>query len=471
MSEETTEEVCVKYGDLSGILIEHKDKQKLYEYIKTKLYLSDNQFELYQHEIDTFIKNHNFRWFNKSRGRQQHFKTQYASWLDQEFVLQNPAIVKRRLKPFDECSTRTKKRRMEQVRQNNTHEEIKGAFFMNLRENDNIDAEIVSKLSMADLATKELILQFLKGEFVPFSCYSADEALALMVDLKLTTHQYELLHNQAKKKNADIYPPYSHVFEAKKRCYPPNIDLTDYGANISLQSLLDHTSQRLIQSCDKELAEPNLKVTYKWGLDGASGQSKYKQTFRNDNGSSSDESVFMISLMPLQIKSSDSIIWKNPHPSSTKYCRPVRFNFMKENHETTNQEFNEMQSQIASLENTLVNSNDQDVNNDHKLFSTMVDGKVINHLTDTPNSNCNICDAKPSEMNNHELLKVKRCEKDNYCFGLSTLHCWIRFLEAVLHIAYRLPIEKYRVYTDEDKQSVADTKEKIQKLFKLKKGI
>lgn len=472
---ETSDEVSVKYGDLSEILIEHNDVHLLYGYIKTKFDLNDNNFELYRHEIDVFVKAHNFRWFRKSKGRSEHFKTQYAPWLDQDFVLKNPSIVKRKLKQFNECSARTKRRRMEQVCQNNTQEEIEGAFFINLRENcDEIDAEIINNLPMASLTTKELIMKILRGDFVPFSRYTPDEALALMVDLKLTKWQYDVLHIQAKKKNADLYPPYSHVVDAKKRCYPASIDLSDYGAKINLQSLVDHTTQRLIQSCDTklldELAEPRLKVIYKWGLDGASGQSNYKQVFQNDNGSSSDESVFMISMMPLQVKSSDLVIWKNPHPSSTKYCRPIRFDFMKEDRMTTNQLFDEMQTEIADLDMSSVDSNGNEVIIDHKFFSTMVDGKVVNNLTDTSDSNCNICDAKPTEMNNHELLKTKYCNKDNYCFGLSTLHCWIRFLVALLHIAYKLPIKKYKTSNEEEKQIVAETKKSIQKVFKLEKG-
>lgn len=465
----------VRNKNLSEILIGNNDKIKLYEYIKSKFGLSDNCFELYRHEVDLFVKSHNFRWFKKSKGRQHHFETQYSSWLDEEFVLQNPSVIKRKLKPFNECSVRTKKRRMEEVRENNSNEEIEGAYLKNVRENSELDAEIISKLSSASQATKEQILKLLKGDFFNFESYTADAALALMVDLKLSKFQYDLLHTQAKKRKADIYPPYSHVLEAKKRCYPESIEVSDYGASITLQSVVDHTCYRMIPICDTNLLEAvtdsQLTFIYKWGLDGAKQQT-YKIVFHDDDGNASDESVVMISLVLLQIRSSESIIWTNPNPSSTKNCQPIQFYFIKENRDTTNQQFDMIQDQIDKLNDTALDFNGKSLTIKHKLFSTMVDGKVINNLTDTSSTNCNICGAKPTEMNDHELLKTKAVNIENYCFGLSTLHCWIRFLEAVLHISYKLdlPEKKYRTSNDEEKNLVAKAKDRIQKLYKLEKG-
>lgn len=44
----------------------------------------------------------------------------------------------------------------------------------------------------------------------------------------------------------------------------------------------------------------------------------------------------------------------------------------------------------------------------HSLEFTMIDGKVAQIATDTTSAaNCNICAAKPSEMNNLDKLKKK----------------------------------------------------------------
>ncbi|KYN19752.1 hypothetical protein ALC57_07905 [Trachymyrmex cornetzi] len=60
----------------------------------------------------------------------------------------------------------------------------------------------------------------------------------------------------------------------------------------------------------------------------------------------------------------------------------------------------------------------------------MIDGKTCNVLTGQKSSNsCNICNANPSKMNDLSFINSLLSNEDNYKFGLSTLHCWIRFME------------------------------------------
>ena len=41
------------------------------------------------------------------------------------------------------------------------------------------------------------------------------------------------------------YPPYYKVLKAKKPCYPENIYVKGYQAEVPLQSLCNHTAERL----------------------------------------------------------------------------------------------------------------------------------------------------------------------------------------------------------------------------------
>jgi hypothetical protein len=51
-------------------------------------------------------------------------------------------------------------------------------------------------------------------------------------------------------------------------------------------------------------------------------------------------------------------------------------------------------------------------------------------------------------MNNIDSIQVKYIENTkHFGFGLSTLHAWIRFLECILHISYRLEIKAWQVET------------------------
>lgn len=339
-----------------------------------------------------------------------------------------------------------------------------------------VEAEIVKELAVASPKRKKRICPMLTKEDMSPIPYTNDEALALSTDLKLTQYQYGRLRIQAKSRMACIYPSYHKVLEAKKRCYPPekSITITETGAEILLQDLLDHTTSRLAQLCsEKFLKIPDtsrLTFIIKWGMDGASGQSTYRQIFKNEIAASDDSSIFMISMVPLQLKSMScgKEIWCNP--SSSNFCRPIKFEFMKETIKSTQEQYKIVENQIKKLIPYKLEVHDKTFEIVYHLELSMLDGKSINSLTSTPSSNCNICDAKPSEINDLKNIRKKFSQSQNYRFGLSTLHCWIRFLECILKISYRLPLKKWRV-TGDDKLVVKERKKQIKQIYKSSKGI
>lgn len=52
--------------------------------------------------------------------------------------------------------------------------------------------------------------------------FSSQEALAFILDNKLTKQQYINKRCEAIKLNANIYPAYEHIKKAKQECYPAN---------------------------------------------------------------------------------------------------------------------------------------------------------------------------------------------------------------------------------------------------------
>ncbi|CAH2000475.1 unnamed protein product [Acanthoscelides obtectus] len=102
------------------------------------------------------------------------------------------------------------------------------------------------------------------------------------------------------------------------------------------------------------------------------------------------------------------------------------------------------------------------------MMLTMLDGSVGNVLSETNSTmKCIICGATPKDMNT--LAGINRPPNvDNYRFGLSTLHCWIRFFEYLLHIGYRLPIKSWQVRVPENKAIVEANKKRIQAEFRAK---
>lgn len=171
---------------------------------------------------------------------------------------------------------------------------------------------ILNKLSQPGNATKVNNMISNSKKQTPIML-SAETALALISSCGLSQDDYQTIRNVAKSHQADIFPSYHQVLKAKKECLPTNIEVTDTCAEQALQNLLDHTSQRLVsidsiretifgtiepdKNNNELVLELNLRC--KWGFDGATGQSQYKQRF-SDN-SSDDKCLFSIMLVPLDL--------------------------------------------------------------------------------------------------------------------------------------------------------------------------
>lgn len=213
------------------------------------------------------------------------------------------------------------------------------------------------------------------------------QALSMFVEADLTRRQYEIIRTTNKK----FYLCYDLLLKAKQECYPPKetIRVTATCAESDLQSLIDHTITRLSNFLEEVLMTLNenernsLKIIIKWGCDG-SQQAEFKQKF--DDDAESDANVFSSSLVPLQIvcgEENNQVVWQNPTPSSPRYCRPIRFRFVKETADVTKEEIRYVEETGKSLIVTEVNLNGLKFRFRHILKMTMVDGKVCNAATGT----------------------------------------------------------------------------------------
>lgn len=135
---------------------------------------------------------------------------------------------------------------------------------------------------------------------------TGDEALVDIIGAKLSKQSYLDIRSSLRRKKFNAYPSYKKVFKAKARCYPQDITVTEISAEVKLQALLNHTCERIlsvqtdrINALNSEVVK-NFRLICKWGFDGSSGQSEYKQKFASDD--SSDTHMFLTSLVPLQIE-------------------------------------------------------------------------------------------------------------------------------------------------------------------------
>lgn len=86
-------------------------------------------------------------------------------------------------------------------------------------------ADLVSQAASSSLQEINKIKDAMKSpeKKLTLQSYTVDEALSLIVDLKLSANQYKALRLGAKERGADIYPSYHRILEAKEKCYPRKV--------------------------------------------------------------------------------------------------------------------------------------------------------------------------------------------------------------------------------------------------------
>lgn len=278
--------------------------------------------------------------------------------------------VGRPIKPFIQSSDKTKRRKIKSILNENSKDKIIFATKTILYSDGNRAAADLLKQSTEYSPQRALKIKHTYNiRLSVVKPYTADEALALIIEAKLTKFSYSMLRKGSKQRKADIYLSYNKIKESKIKCYPDNYKVNEYGASIPLQNLVNHTAKRLLESLnisDQNLNEfKNLHLHFKWGCDGSSGHSEYHQKFIEterevESGIVSmnekcDGNLFLFSLVPLQLVGSKNnsdfinVLWKNQKSSSTRYCRPIKFLFEKETAINTKSEVSKIKKEINEL--------------------------------------------------------------------------------------------------------------------------
>jgi hypothetical protein len=350
---------------------------------------------------------------------------------------------------------------------------------MSLRASGQVDtSKLVKDVTLGDSSKSKEYIRSL--EFIAESTMSAEEAVSLCVEQRLSVNQYKGLRAASLAKNCNLYPSYKTVLKAKQQCYPLKADMTftESSGEVKLQSLLHHTSERILLAQSEVVKDltsdclSSLSLICKWGCDGSSGHSIFKQKF--DDISKSDESIFFTSLVPLQLISTHdkTIVWKNPRPSSSRFCRPIRIQFLHEDVETTVKEMKYVQEQENQVGPFQIIMNGKHITISYHLAFTMIDGKACNAVTNTASTQrCYLCQATSKDFNNIDAMINRKITEVNLQFGISILHAWIRFFECCLHISYRLEIRKWQARSAEEKNNVSTRKKNIQLGFRHQLGL
>lgn len=482
----------VNYNDLCEILLlGSKSENKITGFIKEKCSLDILSLET-NRQIKTFFKNFMKRW-RKSGFSRSNFYNQNSSWVKNKLNFENPNYNEKQTtaqgrppKKFNESSERSKRRKVKDLAVTSEADLIQRTHIYNLKKQDGMEQEtkIIKALKSA---SPDRLSNLVKSLSTPqeIKNFSEDEALALFLDLGLSQRKYNLLRLALKMKNIHVLPSYRKILAAKVQIIPKPTIVSTLSASTPLQSLLDKTAERILMTLDEEtiegLCDTHFVLVSKWGCDGSSGQSVYKQRI---SAGISDEYMFMASVVPLRIRKDtnvpsssndvqDLLLWKNKTPSSKHYCRPILYEYAKESKEKTIEVVSKLKEEIRNLKKFETILNKKKIIIRHELAMTMIDGKVAQTITDTiSSSNCIICKAKPSQLLHFD--SVKQLDENALEIGISPLHAKIRFMEHILHIAYDLSFGPHgeTVRRNEiNKEKRAKEKQRIQNEFREELGL
>lgn len=272
---------------------------------------------------------------------------------------------------FSTLSVSQRRKRTKSLTDNeyNTSSQLLFAARKKLKEDNQNDEVEVLKLLEEGKAT-ELLHHYRESQY---SQIGSDTALNLIVNGNLSVRQYSLLRSTINKSAPQILPVYHQILEAKKTCYPDGIVCKETEVLVNLHALLEKTASRLLETLPEEkLICSSYTLLCKWGFDGSSGQSEYKQIF--SSSSATDSSVVITTLVPIRLVSdTNDILWENTQPSSTAFCRPIRMSFEKETVENIRKEKLRMDTEIAALEeNTILHLSSNKVKQLHNKLKVKI---------------------------------------------------------------------------------------------------
>lgn len=445
--------------------------------------LTDAEIDILKSDFAHFKSEVKRRW-TKAHYKEDQFLNNNQSWLEGTFAIPVADHTVNRpgrpSKPFEELAERSKRRKTKDLRSCFDEDIIVHAAQVELRKTGKRDASNVlkdimksptraSKYKKAYYCTKSP-----KDKIIRLTPHQATQ---MFVDADLTRSQYNIVRRMTK----NILPCYSLLQKEKKKSYPPpdSYTVTSTSAEAQLQPLVDLTVRRLSEYLEevlktlKDQERETLQLISKWGCDG-SQQAQYKQKF--DSEMDSDMNLFQSCFVPLKLVcgvNCNKTLWENPTPSSPRFCRPIKFKFVKETTDITQQEIINVNNSINSLNSTIFDLFGKQFKVKHKFIMTMVDGKVCNAATGTTStSRCYICNATSKDFNDIDKFNTIDTDIEAIQFGLSVLHARIRLFESIIHLAYKLPVKKYRERkTDTEKQLEKERKQEIQTRFRNETGL
>ena len=165
----------------------------------------------------------------------------------------------------------------------------------------------------------------------------------------------------------------------------------------------------MLATCNWNDPTKPLFITSKFGLDGSgSHQIRHQKADKEDVPGRDPVSFIGAFWCPLKLTSTDAVVWENPLPNSTLFCRPVSLMRGKEERENIDIHFKPILENIDSLEtnSTPIITGDVACDLAFSCEISMVDGKMVDILQGDSGSFCHYCDVTKETANNLEAIQI-----------------------------------------------------------------
>ena len=242
---------------------------------------------------------------------------------------------------------------------------------------------LLEKFADEQNISKEKALEMLNAECARYwklksKCEKATlpelDATALVYNMNLSLPQYQLLRTTCLPHNIE-FPPRNKIDIVKKTLHP-TIKSQELRASVSMKDLLAETATSILKVTDvkPELGD-SYTVTGKFGLD-TSGGHKIRQQLVNAETVLEEtphldptrvSSFLLACYCPLELRSVDKCIWKNPVPNSTAFARPVSLARANEERGVLLEEMKDPMSVLGSVYEAVIGKKNLSV---HKFFGT-----------------------------------------------------------------------------------------------------
>lgn len=239
--------------------------------------------------------------------KRDYFESRNSSWLDSEFKIPDQINVVANEKstatpgsgrppvPFDEKSKRSKRREVAVISASVQHDPQKmlmACRYAARRSGANDLRALLGKFTDANSETPTKIRKLLDSKTTQVIKKTAEQALVFLFDNSLSKNVYTNMRLESKACGADIWPPYNELRALKAECRPSKevVSIKENEAEVPVQSLLDHTSKRLVKLQKEVILEAmqrmnctvmDVVLLCSSGLDGSTGHSTYKQSYRS----------------------------------------------------------------------------------------------------------------------------------------------------------------------------------------------